>query len=97
MLPIIKTKFLQIVIILLINKCINFKKPTYRFTLCTDLNVIKSFPAWSSMINMHFQGKADPNAKDGNGRTALHIAVSQSHKRMVEILLTFGRCFVNTW
>ena len=46
---------------------------------------------WDLLTTLVLKGKANVNSKDGNGRTALHVAVSQSHKRMVEILLTFGK------
>ena len=40
--------------------------------------------------SIYFQTSCNKNAKDNNERTPLHIAVSQKHKRTVELLIFSG-------
>ena len=35
----------------------------------------------------HLQGNANPNSKDSEGRTPLHISVDEAHIRIIEVLL----------
>ena len=44
-------------------------------------------------INTHLllQAKANTNAVDKNKRTPLHVAVTQSHKKVIELFLEAGK------
>jgi len=39
------------------------------------------------MCSLYFQAGANPDSRDNEQRTPLHLAVVQQHKRSVEILL----------
>ena len=45
----------------------------------------------SHAFDLFFQGKANPDVRDHEGRAPLHLAVTKGHKRMIDSLVNRGK------